>query len=201
MELPLYICLSGPAICRPPTMRLQALLCLPPQRSCRFVILSLGHPTLHSGITFLLLPCSPCRHTLRNHFLHSTPVARLQDHPAVRLPLRSTTLDGNGTVAYAKMSSTINTNANDISGMWENKRSVSPVAKPFALGRTIGNDITRSTARGWTSGKTEVSALRMLSSRFRDWLEIWLFCDSVRKSKRSPSFGHLNLVFYLKYFK
>ena len=59
MELPLHICLSGPAICRPPTMHLQALLCLPPQRSCRFVIPSLGYLTLSFRDKLPLSPMFP----------------------------------------------------------------------------------------------------------------------------------------------
>lgn len=79
----------------------------------------------------------------------------------------------------------INTNASGILGTWESKRYVSPVAKLFALGRTTGNDIISSIARGWTLGKMEVSAFRTLSSRFRDIAlgSGFFFLNSVRKQK------------------
>jgi hypothetical protein len=64
----------------------------------------------------------------------------------------------------------ISTSASGILGTWENERRVLPAGKRFVLGRTIGNGIIPSIAKGWILGNMGVSALRTLSPRSRDHL-------------------------------
>jgi hypothetical protein len=105
-------------------------------------------------------------HSLRSRPPLCTVANRFPSQTVVEAHPRSTTPEGSGVAACAE----IDTNASDILGMWESKRCVSPAGKSCAAERTIENDITPNTARGWILGEMGISDLRTPLSRSKDSL-------------------------------
>jgi hypothetical protein len=109
-------------------------------------------------------------HSLRTRPPRCPADNRLPNRTVVEAHPRSTTPKGSGVAACAKPSSMMGTNASDILGMWESRQCVSPAGKSCAAERTIENDITPNTARGWILGEMGISDLRMPLLRSKDIL-------------------------------